>query len=764
MRLLRSLANDAPVLWLVEDAHLARAEGLRLVTALARATAGQRALLVVTTQGTTDGAPDAPLASLPDVRRVRLGRLAEADVVRLLAEALRSEVVAQGLGGRIAARSDGVPRLVFETLRAFGEHGILKREADGAYVQARRVTSVAVPSSLRGLVDLRLKGLADEDREILDVAAVVGVEFTAATVATVLDAKPVQVLRRLAVLERRTGMVRAAGPSVRFDQRLVQETLYAGLPTMLREEYHALVAEALEAERGPALAGRDAYLVAVHHGKGARPQAALRWLEPAMTFLEGASLTDEYFDTVEAALARPGLLAGAARGTVVLRLAERLLPVAGVGEARPRVREALALADAAGDVALRARATFLEARLDAMTGDVEGARTGFERTRTLALEAGEGELEARATGSLGVLLDNTGRHEEGRPLLEHHLADARRRGNARSEAIAACNLGLLLRHLGRRDDARALMNRHLELAVALGDPLLEAVAEGNLSLLASDAGDTATSIVHLERNLELARRSGSRRSEAVACTNLALDDAAVGRLDRALERLVHSRALTRELGDRASEGTTEWNLGATWTKVGRWDEALPHYDRALTILRATNDLRSVSGALLERSRVHDALGHEPHARSDAEEALAVARALGLPTLEARVLIDLAGFAKRADDPTSATALLAQAEARLAGFDAPGVHADLARGRAGLPDADAAAIDRALAVAVPGARMPLRAELLHHRWHLTGDPALLDEARRLLALWLGHLPAALRDGVETRVPAFAAIRDGAPLPR
>ena len=268
-RLLQSLAEDAPVLWMVDDAHLAREEGARLLTALARATENRRVLLVVTShEGRLAEGAFAALAALPTLRRLSLRRLGARDVVLLLTEALQSELLAESLGGRIAAKSDGVPLFVLEVIRALGEGGILKRAADGSYVQARRITSFAVPSSVRGLVETRLKGLSDDDRELLDVAAVQGPDFDAALVARVLDLKPVLALRRLAVLERRTGMIRASGARYRFDQKQVQETLYEELPQELRQEYHALLAEAHRQERGDRVEGRDAYFLAANHLQG----------------------------------------------------------------------------------------------------------------------------------------------------------------------------------------------------------------------------------------------------------------------------------------------------------------------------------------------------------------------------------------------------------------------------------------------------------------------------------------------------------------
>ncbi|MCZ6573404.1 MAG: hypothetical protein O7C98_09600 [Planctomycetota bacterium] len=53
--------------------------------------------------------------------------------------------------------------------------------------------------------------LSKDERAILDVGAVQGLEFDPGLVAEVLEEKRVRVLRELAEIERRSGIVRATG-------------------------------------------------------------------------------------------------------------------------------------------------------------------------------------------------------------------------------------------------------------------------------------------------------------------------------------------------------------------------------------------------------------------------------------------------------------------------------------------------------------------------------------------------------------------------
>ena len=88
---------------------------------------------------------------------------------------------------------------------------------------------------------------SQEEREVLDVASCCGFEFDATLVADALETARIPTFRRLARIEKQHRLVRAAGRRFLFDHQQVQESLYAGLPEVLREEYHGALAQAMAA-------------------------------------------------------------------------------------------------------------------------------------------------------------------------------------------------------------------------------------------------------------------------------------------------------------------------------------------------------------------------------------------------------------------------------------------------------------------------------------------------------------------------------------
>ncbi len=602
-RLVQALAAERPVAWVVDDVQLARQEGRDLILSLVRALEGHPVLFVLASH------PGG--IEVPEARRMLLSRLAPPDVRALLTDALRSADLAARLAPRIAEQSDGIPLFALELLRGMEAAGLLPRDGDGAAIVPSTLPPVPSPESLRALIEARLRALTDEDRDLLEAAAVQGVAFDTGLLGEALDLKRVRVLRQLASIERRTGMVRTQGDGYRFDVKQAQGVLLDSLADGLRREYHSLYYEAgLERIEGDA-GGLEAEFLARHALHGTNPKEARRWLTPALAYLGSAYRLDEYLDLARAALDAPRLMEGAERGQLLVDLADRLDVLGLREEQQAALNEAAHLAEETGDAGLSARVAYNEAILMTKTGRFADAEAAMRDTIDRARTSGNRPLETRATGTLGTILDNTGRHEEGMEHLRAHLAGAVALEDPRSEMVARCNLSLALLHLQRIDEAEAEMEKHLTLAQEIGDRRAEAIACGNLSLIATRRGERDEARRLLERNIELAREIGDRRSEAIVTYNLAVDCGQEGRLADARAQLDHAHRLAQEIGDPRMRGLVESQQALLLHYLGRLEDALVQFEHARDLLESTGGTDSVAKVRQSAAYVRFELGRGP---------------------------------------------------------------------------------------------------------------------------------------------------------
>ena len=430
--LMKALAEEKPTIWVIEDLHFASSDSRTLLLSMARTVAPLRVLIIATAR---PGVPEEDLANLSRLeqyQRLPLGRLGAREVIELLRDAFKSEAVADKLGAKIAYKSDGVPFFVFEMIRGLKEGRFLKEQPDGSYIQTQMITDIEVPSAVRDLIEARLSDLSDEDRNLLDVAAVQGFDFDPDLVARVCDMKRVAALQRLAALERRSGVIRSEAGDCRFDHYQLQEMLYRDLMPELRSEYHTLLADAF-AEREELDAedtvGEDAYFLARNYLHGNRPKRALPYLDAALDYLENAYQSDAALELIELALAARRLLQGKERGQILKRKAGQLSLLGMLKEQVAAIEEALELATEAEDDALIGSVKASMAAALRLTGRYSEAERVCREALELALRTGERKAEAKAMGELGVVSWMTGRYDEGYKHIERALEIAREIGD-----------------------------------------------------------------------------------------------------------------------------------------------------------------------------------------------------------------------------------------------------------------------------------------------------------------------------------------------
>ncbi|MHC4471260.1 MAG: protein kinase domain-containing protein [Planctomycetota bacterium] len=762
--LMRGLAAQKPLLWVIEDLQFADPGSRKVVLSLARALEEHRVLLLLTARPELPADEIAHLSRLPNFRRLALTRLGEKDVVDLVREELRSDELAEKLGPKISEKSDGVPYFVLEILRGLREEEFISALPDGTHVETREVERIEVPSAVRDLILARLDELGEEERPLLELAAVLGFEFDPDLLSRVRDMERVKVLQRLASLERRCGLVKASGRAYRFDHHLIHELVYSDLPQGLREEYHTLLADAFgeRAREEPAAegepAGDAAVFLASHHLKGGRPWASLSFLEPALEFLGATHRNDAVLELCELALESAGLLGGADRIEVLRRKAERLDLLGRFDDERETLTDAVRLADELGDPRLRAKARRLLASEANVLRDMDRITALLEEARSLAREAEDPVEEASTLGTLGSFLDRQGRFEEARELHERALELADGAGAADVAVKASGNLAHVAFQLGHFEEAGSRAADCMRRFKELGNRRGESATLGLMAGAQYELGHYDEAREYYERQLAIAREIGYRRGMAMATGNLGALDRAQGRYESALELFARDRTLSRDMGDVRGEAVNAGHLALTLLAIGDRDRARELWESALDSFKELRDRLWEGYALLWLGIIAEHDGNLDDAEKLCSEALAIwrdikARSSTPDALIASGRIHLArGEPERAREPLD-EALGVGREFRLAGAICR-AHAYLAL----LPGGDAAAAVESLREHQPKVDHFEHLETRFALFRATRDVEHLDEAHRLLEELRDQAPPSYRETMTDRVPLLEAVRN------
>ena len=349
----RAAADQRPLVLVLEDVHWARSSALQLLTHLVEQSSDARILLLASHRTT---APDhslpfahaiAPLYRLDGVRRLDLpGLSAEA-----IAEYLGQDGVPAGRAHTYAPvlrdLTGGNPFFLREVWRDLAARG------GSASVRA---SELKAPESVRHTVERRLRRLAAPHRTVLELAAVIGEDFDAATLFAASEATHDTTLVGLDAVVA-SGLVEPApGPagSFRFPHALARQAVLAQLSSSRRAHEHARVAQVIEARC--AESDRDVQRLAYHwagaHTLGFADRAVRYLVESArvadrsLAHDEAARCLEDAAGLAVNAVEREALLLAASRSHLLdadfaraRELAER---IATSGSPRHRVEAAIA--------------------------------------------------------------------------------------------------------------------------------------------------------------------------------------------------------------------------------------------------------------------------------------------------------------------------------------------------------------------------------------------------------------------------------------
>ncbi|MBA3727068.1 MAG: AAA family ATPase, partial [Armatimonadetes bacterium] len=261
---LSRLAEQKPVLFVLEDGHWIDPTTQELVTRVIDGIATMRVLVLVTAR------PEflSPWTGRDHVTSLALSRLSKAQCTELIASVATTQVLTPALVEDIVGKTDGVPIFIEELTKAVMESATPDRPA--------------VPATLQDSLMARLDRLGPA-KEIAQVAAVIGHRFSYALLEAVTTASAADVATGIARLVE-AGLAfpqsRAVERGYSFKHALLRDVAYDNLLRGKRQQIHERVARALE-EHFPAVAESEPELLAQHFAEAGLADLACNYYERA---------------------------------------------------------------------------------------------------------------------------------------------------------------------------------------------------------------------------------------------------------------------------------------------------------------------------------------------------------------------------------------------------------------------------------------------------------------------------------------------------
>lgn len=563
-RFVEVLASDRPVVIVVDDIHWADTLLIDFIEHLAEWVQDSPVLLVALARSELrEIRPDLVTVGGWVSEALRLRGLEAHATAELAARVLGSDDLPTELLGRLPLSTGGNPLFVRELVGMLVHDGVLIATPNGWRLTVD-VDAIAVPPTIQALLASRLERLNLADRRVLEVASVVGNDFSPSAVAGLAglgSAEITSALNRLRRLDfaQPSGTYAGDEPVWRFHHVLVRDVAYRRLLKSDRADLHERLADRVQGE-GAGVAFESDEVIARH-------------LETAHGYRLDLGLRDEHTGELAVRSAQ-NYLASARRA-----LDRDELVSAGTQAAR-------GAALAATDSALRAELLLVGCEAFLSAGDVA---TGAPLIDDLERIAGEAlgpwaicyrcqlvvytdptrllEVDER----LQDAIDEFARRKDPGGLAKAHRVRANVR--ARLGRVGACEIDLFEALIAARQGGD-----HRQITAALG-------AAPNAALWgpspAPKAGGRCLDVVRMQR-----MTTAAPSLEATSLRCLAVLELLRGRPDKARSMLADARQVVADLGLRHGLMETELFAGIIELMVGDPVAAEPHFRTALEGLDA----------------------------------------------------------------------------------------------------------------------------------------------------------------------------------
>lgn len=670
-KLLEQLATERPLVAVFEDLHWAERSFLSLLTHVTESS--DAPILIVGTARTEVLDVEPSLAAGPRGAHVTLEPLTADDTARVLDALAGGMPLPAPARAAIIAGAEGNPLYAEQMLSMLIDEGRLVRSEDGWALHGE-LTELHAPPTIQAVLAARLDSLAPDERGVLELAAVVGVEFEVEAVRALADdALRPGVDQRLATLTAKVLVAPLeADATFRFQHALVREAAYARLLKRTRADLHERLVGWAEDAYGARDDGDELEEVLGYHLE----QAHLYLGELAPLDDHGRALGTRAGRMLDSAgrraFAREDMPAAAnllgraarclqsgtaARTALLLPLAEALMEIGEFGDAQAAVDEALE----AGDAVVAAAAALQGLLVRAQAGGDEDwcARIVRESRATLAvLEAAEDHSElAAAWRSLAWAHGTAGRFGETATAADSAIVHAALAGDDRQRRRASSQYAVAALY-GPTPAIEAIARCESILEQAAGDRRTIGLVSSLLARLRAMRGDAAAAR-DLYRHAQAVLGDGGR---TVVAASTSLDSCGVevlaGDLPAAERELRRDYTSLRAMGETYLCSTVAGELARVLALQGRDEEAWP-FSVAAEELAADDDVASQALWRLGRARLL-ALTDGATACTLAEEAVDLLSGTEARVTQAEALTDLAVVYEQVDRTQDAAGAFAAA--------------------------------------------------------------------------------------------------------
>jgi len=606
--------SGAPLLVLVDNLELAKPAIQSLLEYLTRFCSAEKGLVCVAT------ADRNPWKEMNDrefqLEVVRLKSLTLTQTKTLMSNALGLKV-APDLARWVHSYSGGVPLLVEETLRWL-HRDAAAAAGDRFEVDLRNVRQRTPPRSVAAITEMMLRGLSNDELDILGKAAVIGDAFDKEVLARVSGYPDQTVDGLLKALGNEDLIQREAGGKYSFTHAWLADSLHAGMGSKERRSFHRRIMRVLESIQPSEffnLAGHAA-------GAGLKTKTSRYALAAAREARKTGSF-EASVDSYRLALSNTPQ-SNPRHARIAEELADSQVWL-GYHDAATAIYARIH--DKVRSSETRTRLLRKRAACHHFKGDYKTSDRLLERARLLT-EGRRSAERARILLLMGWNAISTDHLDNARRLLDQALRGAPRLDDQSLLSRILRAQGTLELRLGNADAARELAQRAMAAASAGGVGYLTSSAQVLLAQAEQQSGHLREARDILEKALDLNREISYLGGQGSVLAVLALLEQELGELEQAREHYEDALITFLKIQSEEQVALTENNLGYFLDTIGDWAGAKMRYSSAIKRFEKIGAVTWRSACLINLGRLQILAGESEEGTSSISEGLRTGRSAG----------------------------------------------------------------------------------------------------------------------------------------
>ena len=674
------LAEQIPVVLLLEDIHWADDSSLDAINHLAMNNPTQRMLIICVGREVLLERRQHWGEGQDCHSRLTLKPLSKRESRQLVGENLKKvDDVPLYLREMIVDGAEGNPYYIEELIKMLVENGVIIKGEERWEIEHTKLADLDVPATLTGVLQARLDSLPAEECKILQQSSAVGRVFWDEAIQHINTASPdedqetlpnidliLTCVHQHGLIYQRETSAFAGSVEYTFKNAIMQEVIYQGILKKVRQTYHGSVAEWLIEQSGERT-GEFTGMIANHLANSGQAEQAATYLleageraarqyanQEALAYLNRAlELTTEeknaerfdilcvrvqVFSLLGERQAQEGDLSTLAqlvdfvdddqkRGELALLQAFHARETSNYPLIMENAQAAIRFGQLSGVNRLEAKGYLLWGRALLSQGDYTESRDKFNAALNLARSERFPQIEADSLRYLGIVKDRLGDQGGAIDCFEQALEIYRSIGDRRGEGRALNRLGNILLGSGDLNKGREYYDQFLKICQEIGDRWGEGIVVRNMGDVYLSQSDLSAASAYFEQALQITRQIGNLTIESGALDGLGNISLERSEYESAKSHFEQSLRIARGVGNKPSEGKTLLHIGRFFHRLGDFVRARSYYEQAQQIFLEIGSRSGQGQVAAYLGLLAHHLGDNETARDFGHQALEVARKL-----------------------------------------------------------------------------------------------------------------------------------------